>query len=229
MLKKWFLIGAAAAGSYALLPSAWGKLWRKAHRKKIAKTLFLTFDDGPSPKDTPVLLDLLKRYSIPATFFVVSDFARQYPDLIRRMRTEGHLIGFHSRAHDSAYLLTPKKARRDFAAGMDALQRMGVSVRYYRPPWGAVNLVSLREMRTRNLHKVLWDVMAQDWRGNITAAEIARRLRRRVFPGAVICLHDGRGTNWAPARTIQALETMLPKWLSQGYRFQTMEQYDAYA
>lgn len=226
MLRKLFLFSAAAAGSYALLPSALGKLPRRTNRTEGSETLFLTFDDGPSPKDTPVLLDLLKKYSIQATFFVVSDFAQQYPDLIQRMKTEGHLIGFHSRAHDCAYLMTPKKTRQDFAAGIHALHKMGVSVRYYRPPWGAVNLISLDEIRTRNLHKVLWDVMAQDWEGNITTAEIVRRLRRRVFPGAVICLHDGRGTNRAPARTIQALEAMLPEWISQGYCFRTIDQYE---
>lgn len=67
--------------------------------------------------------------------------------------------------------------------------------------------------------------MAQDWKGDITAEEIADRLRQRTWPGAVICLHDGRGTNGAPGRTIQALGIQIPQWLAQGYQFQTMEHY----
>ena len=78
-------------------------------------TLYLTFDDGPHPEYTPILLDLLASYHIPATFFVVTEFARKNPALIQRMQAEGHLIGFHSASHRSAYLMTPKQTRSDFS------------------------------------------------------------------------------------------------------------------
>lgn len=87
-----------------------------------------------------------------------------------------------------------------------------------------VNWASLRQIKENHLRPILWDVMAQDWRGDITAEEIADRLRRRTWPGAVICLHDGRGAEGAPGRTIQALKDQLPRWLEQGYQFRTIEQ-----
>ena len=186
----------------------------------------LTFDDGPHPEYTPILLDLLASYHIPATFFVVTEFARKNPALIQRMQAEGHLIGFHSASHRSAYLMTPKQTRSDFSDGLEALAQLGISPQYFRPPWGVVNWASLRQIRARHLRLVLWDVMAQDWKRSITPDEIARRLRLRAYPGAVICLHDGRGNAGAPGRTIQALQTLLPQWLEQGFRFQTLDLYE---
>ena len=190
------------------------------------KVVYLTFDDGPHPEYTPILLDLLASYHIPATFFVVTEFARKNPALIQRMQAEGHLIGFHSASHRSAYLMTPKQTRSDFSDGLEALAQLGISPQYFRPPWGVVNWASLRQIRARHLRLVLWDVMAQDWKRSMTPDEIARRLRLRAYPGAVICLHDGRGNAGAPGRTIQALQTLLPQWLEQGFRFQTLDLYE---
>ena len=196
MLIPLFLVGGLTVGSYAFLPSTWQKTRHRMGRRNRWRegTLYLTFDDGPHPEYTPILLDLLASYHIPATFFVVTEFARKNPALIQRMQAEGHLIG--------------------------------ISPQYFRPPWGVVNWASLRQIRARHLRLVLWDVMAQDWKRSMTPDEIARRLRLRAYPGAVICLHDGRGNAGAPGRTIQALQTLLPQWLEQGFRFQTLDLYE---
>lgn len=227
MLIPLVLLGGAAASSYALLPSLWNQArnrLKQGTRRQLG-TLYLTFDDGPSPTYTPVLLDLLARYHIPATFFVVTEFAQKYPQLIQRMQREGHLIGFHSAHHRSAYWMTPGQTRQDFSDGLAGLVKLGITPRYFRPPWGVVNWSSLCQIKRHHLRPVLWDVMAQDWRRNITVEGILQRLRRRTWPGAVICLHDGRGAQGAPGRTIQALEVQLPQWLEQGYHFQTLRCY----
>ena len=228
MLIPLFLVGGLTVGSYAFLPSTWQKTRHRMGRRNRWRegTLYLTFDDGPHPEYTPILLDLLASYHIPATFFVVTEFARKNPALIQRMQAEGHLIGFHSASHRSAYLMTPKQTRSDFSDGLEALAQLGISPQYFRPPWGVVNWASLRQIRARHLRLVLWDVMAQDWKRSMTPDEIARRLRLRAYPGAVICLHDGRGNAGAPGRTIQALQTLLPQWLEQGFRFQTLDLYE---
>ena len=182
-------------------------------------TLYLTFDDGPHPEYTPILLDLLASYHIPATFFVVTEFARKNPALIQRMQAEGHLIGFHSASHRSAYLMTPKQTRSDFSDGLEALAQLGISPQYFRPPWGVVNWASLRQIRARHLRLVLWDVMAQDWKRSMTPDEIARRLRLRAYPGAVICLHDGREM---PARRVgpfKHCKPCCPSGWNRGFAF----------
>lgn len=76
------------------------------------------------------------------------------------------------------------------------------------------------------MQPMLWDVMAEDWRGDTTASEIAHKLLTRTFDDAIICLHDGRGKNHAPARTIAALRRVLPQWLDAGYHFETVAHYD---
>ena len=117
MLIPLFLVGGLTVGSYAFLPSTWQKTRHRMGRRNRWRegTLYLTFDDGPHPEYTPILLDLLASYHIPATFFVVTEFARKNPALIQRMQAEGHLIGFHSASHRSAYLMTPKQTRSDFS------------------------------------------------------------------------------------------------------------------
>lgn len=227
MLIPLLLCGGAVASGYALIPSTWNKARNRLSRgsRRQAGKLYLTFDDGPSPAYTPALLDLLARYHIRATFFVVTEFALENPQLLQRMQAEGHLIGFHSGHHRSAYLMTPSQTKQDFADGLAGLAKLGITPHDFRPPWGVVNWSSLCQIKIHHLRPVLWDVMAQDWKGDITAEEIACRLRRRTWPGAVICLHDSRGTNGAPGRTIQALGIQIPQWLAQGYQFQTMEHY----
>ena len=142
MLIPLFLVGGLTVGSYAFLPSTWQKTRHRMGRRNRWRegTLYLTFDDGPHPEYTPILLDLLASYHIPATFFVVTEFARKNPALIQRMQAEGHLIGFHSASHRSAYLMTPKpRPGLIFQIGLEALAQLGISPQYFRPPWGVVN------------------------------------------------------------------------------------------
>ena len=77
-----------------------------------------------------------------------------------------------------------------------------------------------------DLKLILWDVMAQDWSARETANSIKEKILRRVFPGAVLCLHDGRGTAGAPGRTLEALREAIPLLLEQGYVFERMDAYE---
>ncbi|MCI8608804.1 MAG: polysaccharide deacetylase family protein [Firmicutes bacterium] len=185
-----------------------------------SKILYLTFDDGPSVRFTPQLLDLLDSLQIKATFFVVGKFVKKNPDILRRMADSGHGIGLHSYNHRSAYLMTPATARKDFCQSIAALHLAGVEPTCFRPPWGHTREFTLALAMEFNLFPVYWDVMAQDWKATQSATEIQRRLLARTHSGSVICLHDGRGRNNAPGRTIQALKQVLPLWLADGYRFE---------
>ena len=96
--------------------------------------------------------------------------------------------------------------------------KMGIDVKEYRPPWGHLNLMSLYCIRKMHLQLIFWDVMAQDWSAKETADSICNKILRRVFPGAVICLHDGRGENGAPGRKA------IPMLKAQGYEFRRIEE-----
>ena len=99
--KTAVLFGAAALG-YSIVPTGYYKC--KQHLHQPGKALYLTFDDGPDPQYTPQLLDLLEQYHIPASFFVVAQSAQSHPDLIARMKRNGHVIGLHSLAHKNGLI-----------------------------------------------------------------------------------------------------------------------------
>ncbi len=221
-------VAALAAAGYSLLPSQGGKMSDRLKKRVVRtadrteKVLYLTFDDGPHPVYTAKLLDMLMDYDIKATFFVVGKFAEEYPELIGRMKAEGHTIGLHSYEHKSAMLQTPSYTRSDFEKSINVLRKLGIEPVLYRPPWGHVNWVTLHMIRKYGLRKVLWDVMVQDWAKDSSEVLLQYKLLKRSREGSVICLHDGRGRCSAPARMLEALEKTIPVWLEEGYQFKAL-------
>ena len=221
---------AAVVCGYSLIPSYLLRYLQKVKRSRKCreeclgrKVLYLTFDDGPSSRYTPQLLDLLKEYQIKASFFTVAQSAADNPELIARMKAEGHLIGTHSVRHQNVLFRGGRFTYRDLDRSVRTLESLGCHVHYYRPPWGHLNLFTLLFLRRMGLRLVFWDVMAEDWEGDTTSGIICGKILSRVYPGAVICLHDGRGENEAPGRTLEALKKALPELLDQGYEFRTVD------
>lgn len=229
--KKWVkrtgILGACMA-CYSAFPTYILKYhWIYKGRKQAKssdKTLYLTFDDGPDTVYTNKLLDLLDEQQIPATFFMVAESAKKHPEIIERMKKSGYPIGIHSQKHQSAMLQTIGKTGKDLKNSVEIMEKMGVDIKGYRPPWGHLNLASLYWIKKLHLNLVFWDVMAQDWSADETSESICNKILRRVFPGAVICLHDGRGEKGAPGRTIEALEKAIPLLKKQGYTFRKVEE-----
>lgn len=192
-----------------------GVLKRNNHTDKIA----FTFDDGPNPIYTPQLLDLLKRYKIKATFFVLGSKAEKYPDLIARIHEEGHLIGIHNYVHRSNWGMTPWGIRRQLNKTAAIIEEItGVRPYYYRPPWGLLNLFDFLLMKQYKV--VHWSVMAEDWRSKGGSEKVKTKLLRNIKPGGVILLHDC-GETWgadedAPMNTINALKTVLKELTNRG-------------
>lgn len=213
--------------SYSIIPTLMHKFSYKIKSSLHKDKLYLTFDDGPHPTYTTMLLDLLDKYNVKASFFVVGEYAKSNPEIITRMKDDGHLICMHSLRHKNGLFQTPTDMKNDFEKSIKILDELGVEANYFRPPWGHFNLTSALELKKYNLNAMLWDVMAEDWRGNITSEEIMCKLAKRTLPGDIICLHDGRGKNEAPLRTINALDVMIPLWLSKGYSFDTVDKYEA--
>lgn len=140
------------------------------------------------------------------------------------MKKSGYQVGIHSLSHESAMLSGPGRTGRDVKESKKIMEKMDIAVKWYRPPWGHLNLASLFWIRKLHLNLVFWDVMAQDWSAKETPDSICNKILRRVFPGAVICLHDGRGENGAPGRTIEALKKAIPLLKAQGYEFRRIEE-----
>lgn len=204
-------------------------VFRKGHvRGKIA----LTFDDGPDPIYTPLLLDLLRRHQIRATFFVLGSKAERYPELIARIHQEGHQIGVHNYIHLSNWLITPWSVwRKQVEKSSRIVENItGVRPVYYRPPWGMMNVFDFLLLRKYRI--VLWSVMPCDWRSSVGADRLARRVLTRIRDGSVVLLHDSGETYGAdrdaPAYMIEALEQVIAEAREKGFQFARVdEMYEA--
>jgi peptidoglycan-N-acetylglucosamine deacetylase len=190
-----------------------------------AKIAF-TFDDGPDPMYTPILLDLLKQNEVKATFFVVGAKAEKHPGIIRRMHQEGHLIGIHNFVHHSNWFMSPWKVRKGLEDTAKIIEHItGVRPIYYRPPWGMLNLFDFVK---RSKYKIiLWSIMAEDWRTSGGSEKIKNRLCN-IKGGDVILLHDCGDTPGAkldaPRNTIDALKDVLKTVKTKGFTCVTVDE-----
>lgn len=217
-------LGLLGAG-YSVIPTYYNKLVNPKVTRRVhgERCIALTFDDGPDPRYTGALLDLLKEQQVHATFFVVAKKADQHPELIDRMLAEGHEVALHSYEHGNGLLKGYRYTKLDFAKCAAVMRRHGWPVRYFRPPWGHSNLFTAHFAKQHDWKLATWSVMAQDWKETATPQIIAQKLLKRVHSGSVVCLHDSGGAEGAPARTIHALRHVLPIWKAQGYRFIGLE------
>lgn len=209
---------------YAFLPALVSRIFgfRVFMKGKSETEIALTFDDGPDPVYTPKLLDLLKRYNVQATFFVVGENAERNPDIIARIHEEGHIIGIHNYVHHTNWLMRPRTVKRQIHRTSDVIKQItGTRPMYYRPPWGIVNVFDYANLGY--LQIVLWTSLFGDWRKRVSADKLYRRMKQKLKPGEVFLLHDCGITFGAdpdaPANTISALERILEDGRRAGYDF----------
>jgi peptidoglycan/xylan/chitin deacetylase (PgdA/CDA1 family) len=154
--------------------------------------LALTYDDGPDPRLTGPLLDLLADAGASATFFPIAGRAATRPDLIERMLDEGHGIGLHCDQHVRHSERSEAWCRQDTERGLETLGKLGVRPRLWRTPWGVQAPWTADVATERGLDLVGWDVDTHDWRGD-SAETMFADTRDALEPDAVILAHDGIG------------------------------------
>ncbi len=150
----------------------------------------LTFDDSPSPESTPILLDLLARHGLQATFFAVGEKAEKYPELIREILAQGHAIGNHSLRHDPLLMLrSARTLQADIHAAQEIFKNFDIQPRVFRPPAGITNPHLGKVLAREGLIAVNYSCRALD-RGNRKIDNLARKILKRLQPGDIIMLHD---------------------------------------
>jgi len=154
--------------------------------------VWLTIDDGPDPRDTPDILDLLAKHGAKATFFVIGHKARQHPDLCRRIVEEGHTLGNHTYSHASgAWWAYPGPCvQREISQGQEAIaEASGFNPVFFRSPVGMNNVFVHPAAAQCGLRVTGWSAAGKD--GCPAApSQIVARIRRRLAPGAIVLLHE---------------------------------------
>jgi peptidoglycan/xylan/chitin deacetylase (PgdA/CDA1 family) len=216
------VIGGAVHGAFHRNSPLFGPaLGRIAGDRKVVA---LTFDDGPNPDATPLILDTLAEKGVPATFFVLGSHAERWPELVRRISQEGHQLGNHGYFHRKLQFKSPFYVSRDIRLGIRAIKRAGAPApRYFRAPHGfrspwTTPIASAYGERTIGWSLGVWD---SDRPG---VDEIVRRTLEGVSPGSIVLLHDGDGYNPDGDRmqTAAALPHIIDRLKEQGYEFATL-------
>ncbi|MBU4200804.1 MAG: polysaccharide deacetylase family protein [Verrucomicrobia bacterium] len=188
------------------------------------KMVALTLDDGPNGAATERVLDILKQFRVPATFFLIGTNVTHYPEIVRRMAREGHLIGNHSFQHLRFDQITSRAMLEDIARGEEAITGVtGVKPTWFRPPFG-INGVGLDEIcRARGVVIAGWSGHAGDWNPQ-SAVEIAEHMITQATPGDILLLHDGWETRHEVDRhnTVDAVYLILERLTREGFQFVTL-------
>ncbi|HEY6445574.1 MAG TPA: polysaccharide deacetylase family protein [Acidobacteriaceae bacterium] len=191
----------------------------------------LTFDDGPNDPWTPRLLELLAQHNVRATFFLIGEFVRERPALVRQIVAAGHLIGNHTATHPWLPLLSNKQVRNQLAFCNATIEEAtGQRVHYFRPPHGARRPGVLRAARGLGLTPVLWNAMGYDWRrppAETIAGHLARGIARNQQRGrgSNLLLHDGghTGVGADRSRSVEAVRLILAQYPPGATRYITVD------
>jgi len=186
----------------------------------------LTFDDGPNEPYTSRVLSILERYKIKATFFVIGQNARRYPEVCRRIVAAGNVIGNHSYHHYKSLCLRWGKAvARDIELAHQAIYECtGFEPKLFRPPHGFRTPWLMRTVHHLGYTVVTWDNMTGDWKANKSGEEIGQTIVQRAKPGSVIVLHDGRNSrpSYDRSQMLQALPFVIETLEERGFDFVTI-------
>ena len=202
------------------------RLYRATHelptedRSGRPRLIALTFDDGPYPVYTPMLLDVLHDLHVPATFFLIGQDAEQWPEITERIERDGHEIADHTFTHPNLDQETGDEVRREVLEGRDALWSLthDPAVRHYmRPPHGRYTQRTLEVVQSLGYSVVLWTDDSGDWR-SLTVDQIEDHLLEHATAPEIVLLHSGK------LATIEALPKVVERFRRAGYTFVTVGQ-----
>jgi peptidoglycan-N-acetylglucosamine deacetylase len=223
------LLGAGVVGGIvvhagpALVPalpglgSRLGIAWRQAGVPGVA----LTFDDGPHPQGTPIVLEILREAGARATFFLAGEQVERRPALAAEIVAAGHRVELHCHRHRNALRLSARRFLEDAERARAVIEEAsGQPIADHRPPYGIYSGGALRAVRRRGWRPVLWSKWGKDWQGRATARSIAQRATESIGAGDVVLLHDAdyysAPGSWA--RTAAALPIILEELDRRGLK-----------
>ncbi len=188
-----------------------GVVWRM---NPSSKAVYLTFDDGPIPQCTPQVLDILHQYNVKATFFMVAENAERYPQLLARVRADGHAVGNHTYHH----MRGCQSCTHDYIADVQHAAQL-LQTDLFRPPHGRMRRTQKKALLQAGYNIYLWDVLTHDYNPSYSVEKMLSVVKRYTRNGSIIVLHDSLKSR----DKMLHLLPLIIKWLqSEGYELKTL-------
>lgn len=155
-------------------------------------SIYLTFDDGPTPEITDWVLDELKKREQFATFFCVGKNIQNNPDIFNRIIREGHQVGNHTKNHVNGWKTTNKKYLQEITDCQQIIQQSNTNTQLFRPPYGKINPFIANKLRDNNFKIIMWDVLSRDFDLELNGLECAHQVIKNLKKGSIIVFHDSQ-------------------------------------
>ncbi len=182
------------------------------------KMISVSFDAAWGNEDTQQLIDILGRYDVKATFFVVGEWVDKYPESVKALHDAGHEVMNHSNTHAHYPQLSAGEVEADLNACNDKIEAVtGVRPTLVRMPYGDYDDKSVNAVRAIGMEPIQWDVDSLDWK-DLSAGEITKRVTSKVGPGSIVLFHN------AAKHTPEALPEILSTLIQEGYTFVPISQ-----
>jgi len=185
-------------------------IWRQ---KNYQNNIWLTFDDGPTPKVTPFILNTLKEEKVKATFFLVGEQIERQPDLYNQIISDGHVIANHSYSHINSW----KSNNLDYLNDIEKCQQLMPKNKLFRPPYGKISALQIRRLK-KKYKIILWDVLSWDFSLSIAPSKVKRNVMKNTKQGSIIVFHNNQ-------KSFQNLTSILKETIQElkqkGFSFST--------
>ncbi|MBE9206043.1 polysaccharide deacetylase family protein [Nostoc sp. LEGE 06077] len=196
-----------------------GKTIYEAKLPITDKVIALTFDDGPGPKNTTQVLDILKQNHIKATFFLVGQMVSFHPQIVKQIADEGHVLGNHT-WHHWYRRMDVATAASEINRTADIIYKLtGVKTTLFRPPGGFLHNGLVDYAKSQKYAIMMWSDESGDSQSRGQAATLIKNVEKSVKPGGIVLMHDGGGNR---SRTVKALPQIIADLKAQGYKFVTI-------
>lgn len=180
------------------------------------KALYLTFDDGPDPEETPFVMEQLAKFGAKGTFFCLGSNVVKHPELYRQLVAEGHAVGNHSYSHLDGWRSSNSRYYNDIAAASKVIDS-----NLFRPPYGHItwNQVNRLKKDEHNLRTILWSVLSADFDENTPKEKCFRNVADHAKEGSIVLFHD---STVASRNMRYALPRVLEHFSAKGFRFEAI-------
>lgn len=200
---------------FTKIPS-WLQLYNKDICWQVSDTesnVHLSFDDGPHPVCTPLVLDILAQSNLKATFFCLGEMVINHPDIYARIIAEGHTIGNHSYSHPNGWSTSVTEYVKDV---MKAKEQIPSAL--FRPPYGRLTPMQFKVLK-KKFKIIMWDILSKDYDNSLSDQEVIDNVVNNVSKGSIIVMHDNHQTE---KRMAKVLPQILEKLQKEGWKFKTL-------